>query len=65
MRAIVVCLDASGRVIGVDMEGIQECANLFDWREILDHRRARFKHLTLRRTRFAWYPASFGDVGVR
>lgn len=62
MRAIVIRLNASGRVVGVDVEGIQERADLFDWREILDYRRASFKHLALLRKRFAWNPTCFGDV---
>lgn len=66
MRAIVVGLNSSGRVISVDVEGIQECADLFDWREVLDHRRAGFEHLTFRRARFTWNPACFWDVlGLR
>ena len=62
MRAIVVRLDTSGFVGGVDVEGMQMRADLLDWREVLDHGRAGLEHTALCRARFAWIPTCLGDI---
>jgi hypothetical protein len=36
VAAIVVCFDAAGRVGGVGVEGVQVCAYVFDWPEVLN-----------------------------
>lgn len=45
MRTVVVCLDAAGRIVDVDVEGVQMSADLFYGREVLDNCGAGFEDL--------------------
>lgn len=47
MCAVMICLDAAGRLVGVGVESIQVRAYLLYWCEVLDHRCTSFEHSTL------------------
>ena len=54
MRTIVICLDATSWVIGVDVECVQMGAYLFYWLEVLNHCCAGLEHSAFDGARLAW-----------
>lgn len=36
MAAVVVCLHHTFWVVGIDVEGVQMCADRFDWSKVLE-----------------------------
>lgn len=54
MSAIVIGLDASGWIVGVEVECIEMCADLFYGREVLDHRSSALEYSTLHCSWIAW-----------
>ena len=47
VRAVVVRLDTTSRVVGVDVEGVQVGADLLRWGEVLDHAGAGIEDFVL------------------
>lgn len=54
MGAIVIGFNASGWIVGVNVERIEMCADLFYWSEVLDHCSSAFEDSTLHCSWIAW-----------
>ena len=64
MSAIVIGFDASGWIVGVNVECMEMCADLFYWREVLDHCSSAFENSTLHCPWIAWDFISIGATGL-
>lgn len=56
----MVCLDAAGWIVGIDVECVEMGTDLLDGREVLGHAGACFKDTTLGCSWIAWDSAEIG-----
>lgn len=64
MSAIVIGLDTSGWIVGVDVECIEMCADLFYGREVLDHGSSALEDSTLHCPGITWEFISIAATGL-
>lgn len=61
MCAVVICLDAAGWIVGVNVECVEMGADLLDGRKVLGHAGARFEDATFG---CAWIALDAAELGT-